>query len=264
MDTTRDWQPDQYLRFQDERTQPAIDLIRRIGPKTPARILDLGCGPGNSTAALAAFWPNADLIGLDSSESMLEKAAKTPVPARWVHHDGSRDMDFLGTFDLIFSNAALQWIPGTEQLIPRLFSMLNAGGALAVQSPYVRELPVYSIITDLTARPEWESFFVEPVVYPLHRSYHFYYNILSTLGVPFSLWQTEYIHILADHEALVEWYKGSGLRVFLDKLPDEEHRVRFTAAYAEGIRAAYPIEADGKVLLPFNRVFFLVEKGDSR
>ena len=261
MKRSRDWQPDQYLLFQDERTQPAIDLIRRVGPKTPARILDLGCGPGNSTGVLAAFWPDAELTGVDSSETMLEKAAKTQVNARWVRHDGSRDMAFLGRFDLIFSNAALQWIPGTEQLLPRLYAMLNPGGTLAVQAPYVRELPVYSRIVDLTERPEWKRYFAEPVVYPLHRSYRFYYAILATLGAPFSLFQTEYIHVMDSHEAVVEWYKeGSGLRPFLNKLPSDELRERFTVDYAEEIRAAYPVEADGKVLLPFNRVFFIVEK----
>lgn len=255
-----DWQPDQYLRFRDERTQPTIDLVRRIDVASPARVMDVGCGPGNSTAVLEATWPKAEIIGLDSSESMIEKARKTSDKITWVLHDASRDMASHGSFDVIFSNAAFQWIPGTRELIPRLYGMLNPGGALAVQAPYVRELPVYAEVLKLTLRPEWSGHFVEPVTYPLHHPYGFYYDVLCVLGGRVVMWQTEYIHIMESHQAIVEWYKGSGLRPFLNKLPDETLRQRFTGEYFRAIEQAYPTERDGKVLLPFNRVFFLIYK----
>ena len=257
-DRLSDWLPEQYLRFRDERTQPAIDLAVRVGRREPGRVMDLGCGPGNSTAVLAAMWPDAEITGVDSSEAMLEKARQTSARIHWVRHDAAQPMPSLGMFDVIFSNAALQWIPGTEHLLPRLADMLTPGGVLAVQSPYVRELPVYAVITDIVARPEWREYFAaDPVVYPLHRSARFFYDILCTLPGETVMWQTEYIHIMESHDGIVEWYKGSGLRPFLNKLPTESLRERFQAEYAAAIRAAYPVERDGKVLLPFNRVFFL-------
>ena len=255
-----DWQPEQYLLFRDERTQPTVDLARRIDLPAPGRVLDVGCGPGNSTAVLEALWPNAEITGMDSSEAMLEKARKISGRARWVLHDASGDMSAFGTFDVIFSNAAFQWIPGTETLIPKLHAILNPGGVLAVQAPYVRELPVYTAAQALTEKPEWARYFAEPVLYPLHRPYRFYYNILCVLSGRLQMWQTEYIHIMNGHMDIVEWYTGSGLRPFLNKLPDETAQRAFLAAYLETLREQYPVERDGKVLLPFNRVFFLLCK----
>ena len=263
MESLADWQPEQYLRFRDERTQPTVDLARRIDAPPPRRVLDVGCGPGNSTAVLRALWPEAEIIGLDSSESMLEKARKISSDITWVRRDASLDMRDLGTFDVIFSNAAFQWIPGTEELIPRLFDMLSPAGVMAVQAPYVRELPVYAAAGRLTALPEWEPYFAEPVIYPLHRPCRFYYDILCGLEGHISMWQTDYIHIMNSCEDIVEWYKGSGLRPFLGRLPDDDTRRDFLAAYTEQVRQAYPVERDGKVLLPFTRGFFLLYKGNN-
>lgn len=256
----KDWQPGRYLRFHDERTQPTIDLAKRIDQTDPKRILDLGCGPGNSTAVLAALWPEAEVTGLDNSETMLAEARKTSPHSKWVLHDAAKDMAFLGKFDIVFSNAALQWLPDNELLIPRLYGMLNPDGVLAVQVPYNRDLPAFTVLRELTSRPEWREFFTDPAVFRLHHDYQFYYNVLCRLPGKLDLWQTEYIHVMDGADAIVEWYKGTGLRPFMQKLADEVVRKRFIQDYTEYIREIYPAQEDGKVLFPFKRIFFIKKR----
>ena len=256
--TTADWQPDLYLRFKKERTQPTIDLVTRIALAAPERVLDIGCGPGNSTAVLRRTWPDAELFGLDSSASMLARAKASDASVTWVHQDASQDMSFLGAFDLIFSNAALQWIPDMRNVLPRLFGMLRPGGLLAVQSPYMLEMPIHDQALRLTRQPEWKAHFPAPPEYPRHLPYTFYYDVLCALGGELTMWQTDYIHVMPGHEHVVGWYKGSGLRAFLDMLPTEALQEAFTAQYTKGIEQAYPKERDNKVLLPYRRVFFLL------
>jgi Trans-aconitate methyltransferase len=256
----KDWQPGRYLRFHGERTQPTIDLAKRVGLADPKRILDLGCGPGNSTAVLSALWPEAEIVGLDNSETMLAEAGKTSSHIRWILHDAAEDMAFLGKFDIVFSNAALQWLPDNEQLIPRLYGMLNPGGVLAVQVPYSRDLPAFTVLKEVTSRPEWREFFTDPTVFRLHHDYRFYYNVLCRLPGKLDLWQTEYIHIMDSADAVLEWYKGTGLRPFMQKLADEAVRERFLQAYAQCIGEIYRAQDDGKVLFPFKRIFFVKER----
>lgn len=251
------WQPEQYLRFGEERTRPAIDLAGRVECAVVKRIMDLGCGPGNSTAVLAGRWPDAETVGVDSSRSMLEKARATSESVRWVEHDAARDMTFLGKFDLVFSNAALQWIPDVGELVPRLFGMLNPGGALAVQVPYNQTLPAFAALRELASGPEWREYFSDPSIVRLHHSHRFYYDLLATLSARIDMWQTEYIHIMASHHSIAEWYRGTGLRPFLQALSSDALRERFVAAFERALEKVYPLAGDGKVLFPFPRIFFI-------
>ncbi len=255
----KDWQPASYLRFHHERTQPTIDLARRVPLDSPQKIMDLGCGPGNSTAILAALWPKAEIVGVDNSEAMLTEARKGSERVQWVMQDAATDMTYLGKFDLLFSNAALQWLPDNEQLLPRLYGMLNPGGALAVQVPYNQDLPAFTVLRELTARPEW-CFFTDPGVFRLHHGYEFYYRVLCCLTGKLDLWQTDYIHIMDSSNAIVEWYKGTGLRPFMQKLTKEADRERFIRDYTECIAKIYQLQEDGKVLFPFRRIFFVKRK----
>lgn len=250
------WDSDQYLKFASERTQPAIDLARRIVLENPARIIDLGCGPGNSTAVLAARWPAADLTGLDSSPAMIS-AARREFPGRnWREGDiGTWSADT--AWDLVFSNAALQWVPDHARLFPHLLAQVAAGGALAVQVPANLDFPAHQVMREIGASARWRDFFQSPV-----RDWHveepaFYYDTLAPHAARLEMWLTDYLHIMPGPESLVEWYRGSGLRPWLDALPGDAERAGFLADYLREITAAYPRRPDGRVLFPFRRLFLV-------
>lgn len=255
-----DWQPGQYLKYRNERTQPAIDLVNRLNLADPKRIIDIGCGPGNSTAILKERWPDAAVCGLDNSANMLAKAKKEYANIDWLQMSVEEDLSALGKFNLIFTNAALQWMPAHETLLPNLYGMLDENGVLAAQVPCVKHLPVYANIQSMIGTDRWARYFQHPPVYPKHFPYAHYYDILCALTDKIEIWQTDYIHILPDHDGIVEWYKGTGLRPFLDMLPDDALRADFCEAYRQWIAKTYPIERDGRVLLPFTRIFFIVHK----
>jgi trans-aconitate 2-methyltransferase len=249
------WDSQQYLKFAGERTQPSIDLAARVPLTSPAGVIDLGCGPGNSTAILAARWPGADIAGLDSSPEMLAQA-KADYPAmRWIAGDiGTWQAD--RPYDLVFTNAALQWVPDHARLMPALLAEVAPGGCLAVQMPRNFDNPAHAAMREVAAEGPWSARLANvrravPVAMP-----GYYYDLLSPLARKLEIWETEYQHILAGAEAILEWVKGTGLRPFIDPLPPAE-REAFLARYLDRLRAAYPLQADGKVILPFRRLFFI-------
>lgn len=248
------WNADQYLRFAAERTRPCRDLVTAVDLDEPRRIIDLGCGPGNSTAVLAQRWKQAEIMGLDSSEAMIATARKDAPGRDFVVGDiGSWSPET--PFDLIFSNAALQWVENHKTLYPRLLSFVVPGGALAVQVPCNMNAPAHEVMRETAQRPEFNSFFGDGV-----REWHvheaaFYYDVLAPHAARVDIWTTEYLHILPNAQAIVEWYKGTGLRPFLDRLSDSQLRSQFLEVYEEAITRAYPARPDGKVILPFQRLF---------
>ena len=255
-----DWQPKQYLKYENERTQPSIDLVNRINHENPTRIIDIGCGPGNSTAILKKRWQGANIYGLDNSKNMIQKAQTDFTDIHWLLMSANDDLSSLGQFDIVFTNAALQWMPEHETLIPNMYKMLNEGGVLAAQVPYVRYLPIYSSIQVLIKTEKWSEYFICPPLYPKHYTYEHYYNIICGLTDKIEIWQTDYIHIMPDHEGIVEWYKGTGLRPFMDMIPDEKKRLDFCNDYKRLVSQKYPVEKNGNVLLPFTRIFFIAYK----
>jgi trans-aconitate 2-methyltransferase len=248
------WNATQYLKFGDERTRPSRDLAARIAVAQPARVIDLGCGPGNSTEVLAERWPGADITGLDNSARMIESAqAAHPTHrwmaaeiAEWAAAEGGETFD--ESFDVVFSNAALQWLPDHAWLLPRLMRRVAPGGALAFQMP-AHDSPAHRIMRAMADEialrvADWHCH--EPA---------FYYDVLAACARRVDLWETEYVHVMPDAEAIVEWYRGSGLRPFLDALGTDAERERFAGEFLQGVREAYPKRADGRVLFPFRRVF---------
>ncbi len=250
------WSPAQYLRFADERTRPCKDLAAAIALESPRRIVDLGCGPGNSTAVLAARWPEADLTGLDSSEAMITAARRDAPERTWLVGDIA-SWAATAPVDLIFSNAALHWVPDHGSVYPRLFSQLAPSGALAAQVPCNMDAPAHEAMRDVAARASFRGHFSAKVREWYVHPTAFYYDLLAPLAGRLDLWETSYLHILPGPAAIVEWYKGSGLRPFLDALPDEAERQRFLDDYLAAVTAAYPAQRDGKVLLPFRRLFLI-------
>jgi trans-aconitate 2-methyltransferase len=254
------WDSTQYLRFAHERTQPSIDLTARLTLPAPARIVDLGCGPGNSTAVLAQRWPAAALAGVDNSPDMLATARRDFPRIGWQEADittWASEHAGKNRFDLIFSNAALQWVPDHAKVIPRLLAGVAPGGALAFQMPHSLEAPHQRCIRELAAAPAWRTRFVRPPV-----SWHveppgFYYDALAPHAAKVDLWLTDYLHQLDGPADVVAWHRGTGLRPFLESLPDDRARDEFLRDYLATITPHYPRRADGRVLMAFRRIFVI-------
>jgi trans-aconitate 2-methyltransferase len=250
------WDASLYLQFETERTQPARDLVRRIEVAAPRRIIDLGCGPGNSTALLRQRWPQAEIIGLDNSPEMLTAAANQYPAGKWVQGDAGTWMADI-PFDLVFSNATLHWVANHAALMPRLFGQVSPGGALAVQMPVHFQSPVHQLILQIADHPTWrDRLALAKTAIAVGRP-GFYYDLLSPQAGRLDLWETEYCHVLENPEAIVDWIKGTGLRPFLQALPDDADRDRFLAILLAGVTQAYRPQKDGRILFPFRRLFLV-------
>ena len=248
------WDSQQYLQFSAQRTRPAEDLAARTAIEAPRSAIDLGCGPGNSTAVIAQRWPNAPISGMDSSVEMIATARKSSSAIEWSIGDIA-SWNPSATYDVVFSNAALQWVPDHAVVIPKIFTHVSAGGALAFQVPANFDAAGHQLIRKVGASARWRDAFQSPV-----REWHveeagFYYDVLSPLSTRIDLWLTDYIHILPGPEGIVEWYRGTGLRPWLDALPNDDARDAFAADYLAEIANAFPRQQDGHVLFPFRRLF---------
>jgi len=250
------WNADTYLKFECERTQPSIDLAARVELKAPRTIVDLGCGPGNSTAVVGRRWPGATITGVDTSPDMLAAARKTYPQWNWLEGDiGTWKAAPAEPVDLLFSNAAFQWVPDHARLLPRLFAQVAAGGALAFQVPANYHHGAHSIIREVAASAEWRGCFPNGAREWQAQTAPFYYDVLAPLCARLDLWETSYLHVLDEPEAITEWYRGTGLRPWLDLLPGKAEHDRFLANVTARFAEAYPRRADGRVLFPFLRLF---------
>ena len=229
------WSPAQYLKFEDERSRPARDLLARVPLEDPSAAVDIGCGPGNSTELLVERFPGAAVTGLDTSPAMLAEARTRLPSARFVEADAA-DWRPESPVDLIFANAVLQWVPDHLGAIGRLMEALNPGGVLAFQVPDNLDEPSHVAMRETVAPPA------------------VYYDRLRPGAASVEIWHTAYYHPLADAPAIVEWVKGTGLRPYLDRLGEDE-RTAYLAAYQARIAEAYPPLGDGRVLLKFPRLF---------
>lgn len=250
------WDANQYLKFERERTQPSIDLAMRIALPDPHRILDIGCGPGNSTRVLKERFPNADIMGIDSSAEMVKSARKTHPDLRFdVLNADSQLGELPGNFDVVFSNACIQWIPDHPHLLQNMLGLLRTGGVLAVQTPMNYEEPIHQIITEIVASPQWRDAFLHPrVFYNLQQNA--YVDLLAEFAADFTVWQTTYLHILHSHADILEWYRGTGLRPYLSVLP-EERKTDFEQEVFRQIIERYPKQKNGDVVFRFPRFFFV-------
>jgi trans-aconitate 2-methyltransferase len=253
------WNPQQYLKFKNERTQPSVDLVARIRVDHPGTILDIGCGPGNSTQVLYQRWPNAEITGVDNSPEMIEKARRDYPHQKWLLADASK-LELDRAYDVVFSNAVLQWIPDHDLLIPRFFAIVNPKGSLAVQVPANNESPVHKALLTVSSREKWSRFTSGSEKQLTYRTAEYYYNILSPLSSELDLWEIIYHHVLDSHAGMIEWYKGTGMRPFLERLPDDESRKEFEDEMLTECKQSYPIQKDGKVIYAFKRIFFVAYK----
>lgn len=253
------WDSQKYLRFKKERTQPSIDLADRLTSKSPQRIIDIGCGPGNSTRILKDRYPNARVIGADNSENMLTAARENHPDIEFILCDASRGLGKLGgDFDIVFSNACIQWIPEHRKLLPEMMNLLRESGELAVQIPINYNEPIHKIIGETAKSEKWSGKFGEPRIFHTLDPEK-YYDILSDISSDFEMWQTTYFHRMKSHSDIMEWYKGTGLRPYLEALSPAD-KAEFEKDIFTEIEKAYPKQANGEIIFRFPRLFFRAVK----
>lgn len=260
-----DWNPELYRRYEDERTRPARDLLARVAlGDAPAvrHAVDLGCGPGNSTELLVQRFPGATVVGVDNSEPMLASARERLPGTRFEPGDIATWQPAPGAPapDLIYANAALQWVGGHETLVPRLFSLLAPGGVLAVQMPDNRDESTHRLMREVAGEAPWAASIgdvsqLRTGILPLAQ----YYDLLAPLAAQVDIWRTTYQHPMASAASIVEWVRGTGLKPFVERLPEAD-RPGYLAEYERRIGQAYRPHADGRLLLAFPRLFFVAQR----
>ncbi|MFD3511808.1 trans-aconitate 2-methyltransferase [Streptomyces sp. NPDC058657] len=254
------WDPSRYLRHEGHRTRPFLDLLARINPTTPpTRIADLGCGAGNVTTLLTERWPHAQVTGLDNSPEMLARAQQYTTPRlTFAHADAATWAPPAASYDLIVSNALLQWVPGHPDLLAGWLHALTPGGTLAFQVPGNFDAPSHTLLATLRDSARWRTRLARtdagdrPAAVETPAGY---LARLTALGCTADVWETTYQHVLTGEDAVLDWAKGTTLRPVLTALADdEEATAAFTAEYAALLRTAYPATAAGTVF-PFRRIF---------
>lgn len=245
-----DWSAKLYLKFEDERTRPSRDLLAQVPLDSPTRVVDLGCGPGNSTELLVQRYRGAEVIGVDSSPDMLRQARDRLPLCTFVEGDLSAWAPEPDT-DLLFGNAVFHWVPDHPKVLAQLLRSLPRGGVLAVQMPDNTREPAHLLMEKVAAALGQRNAARNDLPRPEN-----YYDLLRPLCSRLDIWHTHYNHIIESPAAVVEWFKGSGLRPFIADL-DAAMRDSFIARYTDEIRLAYPARFDGKVMLKFPRLFIL-------
>ncbi len=251
-----DWDSAQYLKFGSQRTQPARDLAARLPAENPVEVLDVGCGPGNSTEVLAKRYPDARILGIDSSPEMVAAASHCHPDLEFRLCDAGRELAQLDRqFDVVFSNACIQWIPDHPMLLKNLLGLLKKDGVLAVQVPMNHQEPVHRVIGEIIARERWNKRIGKARIF--HQlTPEGYFDLLAKLSPVFDIWQTTYFHRMRSHEDILEWYRGTGLRPYLAQLSDEE-RPDFEREILTELRRTYPKQENGEIIFRFPRLFFI-------
>ncbi|MFJ3790319.1 methyltransferase domain-containing protein [Kitasatospora sp. NPDC090091] len=254
---TPHWDPEQYLRFADERTRPLHDLLARVPtlPHEPApTVLDIGCGPGNSTTVLRQRWPRAHLTGIDNSADMLATARTTGEPtADYRLADANTYDPAAARPDLIASNATLQWITGHLDLLPRWAAALEPGGVIAFQVPGNFDSPSHTTLAELRQTPRWRDTLGDTTRAGVHDPAD-YLHALTAAGCTPDVWETTYSTLLTGPDPVLEWVKGTALRPVLTRLTDPTDRAAFLTEYRTLLHQAYPAGPHGTVF-PFRRIF---------
>jgi trans-aconitate 2-methyltransferase len=256
---TTGWDPQQYLRFEGERERPFFELLARVDHPEPRIVVDLGCGPGTTTAHLVERWPSATVLGIDSSPAMIDAAAARAIPGRLSFRQGDlREWEPDAPVDVLLCCATLQWVPDHAQLLPRFLAALAPGGRFAFQVPGNFRQPSHTLLYELATSERWSALLgdlvrPEPVLEPAG-----YLERLLAAGAEADVWETTYLHVLTGPDAVLEWVRGTALRPYLSTLgargsPGDLEE--FTSAYSALLRAAYPRDAAWRTLFPFRRIF---------
>ncbi len=252
------WSPQQYLQFEDERTRPARDLLNALPEFNPRSAMDLGCGPGNSTALLAGRYPEARINGLDSSPEMIA-AARVRLPQARFEVSAIESWTDPDPYDLILANAVLHWVPNHKELLPALVSKLSRPGVLAIQMPDNLAEPAHRLMREIAQAGPWAAKLSSAAAERTELlTVDEYERRLRPHCSHIEIWRTTYYHRMARGAAdIVEWFKGSGLRPYLAPLNPEE-RASYLERYTAALGQIYPHDAEGGVRLPFPRLFIAV------
>jgi trans-aconitate 2-methyltransferase len=266
---TGTWDPEQYEKFSSHRQRPFADLMSRVGASAPEIVVDLGCGPGQLTLALAGRWPRARILGVDSSAEMLDQARRTDRLERveWTHVEDVATWEPAqvgAPIDVITTNALLQWVPSHRELIPGWVRALAPDGWFAMQVPGNFNAPSHTLLREVAARSPRAAELLprlrggEAVSEPSA-----YTALLTGLGCDVDGWETTYQHVLdpgGDQvEPVLEWTRGTALLPVLEVLRDERERADFVAAYGKALLQAYPRQPFGTVFA-FRRIFAVAHK----
>jgi trans-aconitate 2-methyltransferase len=251
------WNPEQYLKFAQPRLRPAVDLLARIATANPASVCDLGCGAGNVTSLLVDRWPKSSIVGVDDSAEMLAQAVKTLPQVSWTKASISNWRPDK-PLDVVYSNAALHWLPNHGTLFPTLMKCVSAGGTLAVQMPRNFSAPSHTLIAETVHAGAWRRRLEHLLVPPPVAEPGYYFQLLSPLCRSVDIWETEYLQALQGTDPVKEWVKGTWLKQFLDALQPDE-RGAFEADYAHRLNSAYPPLDNGTTLFPFRRLFIVAQ-----
>jgi trans-aconitate 2-methyltransferase len=256
-----DWDPAHYGRYADERSRPYGDLVRRIAADRPRRVVDLGCGSGELTASLSRLWPTAEIIGVDSSPAMIEKARtiKGVDDLRFLERD-LWDWRPEADTDVLISNAALQWVPDHRELLPGLVERLTPGGWIAFQVPGNFGEPSHVLLHELSQKAPYAEH-TAGLLRPASAEPADYLADLTAVGCTVDVWETTYLHVLTGEDPVFTWVSATGARPVLQSLPDDL-REQFEATYKERLREAYPEQPYGTVL-PFRRIFVVGRRAGS-
>jgi trans-aconitate 2-methyltransferase len=256
------WDVTIYRKYASERARPFIDLLNQIDRTDCFRIVDLGCGTGEMTRLLADRWPQAHVLGVDDSPQMLEKAAEYAIPGRLEFIRGNIDQwTSEQPIDLLFSNAALQWLPNHSQLFPRLASLLAPRGTLALQMPNRFRTASQNAIEKAVGEPRWQGLLSgvglhQDSVQPLD----WYVRLLMQLGFEVNAWETNYYHVMTGDKPVLEWLKGTALRPLLALLKPAQSQ-QFQQELGDLLEASYPAQ-EGVTIFPMPRVFLVAHRGE--
>lgn len=251
------WNPSTYLQFETERSRPFVDLLARV-PTDPRTIVDIGCGPGHLTAALRSRWPAAEVVGLDASPQMIERAVTGNDDPR-THYELVDVTDWAPQErpDLITSNATFQWVPDQLAVIERVRDLVAEGGVLAFSVPVNFEAPSHVLLHEIASRGPYAAYTRE-VARLRALPTHTYLDTLAAPGWELDVWETTYLHILSGPDPVYRWIAGTGARPVLQALPNDLLE-RFVTDYKAALADAYPSEAFGTVL-PFARAFVVASR----
>lgn len=250
------WNPKQYHKFQAERSAPFFDLLALVKIRPDLRVVDLGCGTGELTRRLADTFPNSHVTGLDSSSQMLDTARAGSFSSSNLQFEQGDQGQLTGEWDLIFSNAALQWSENHTELIPRLYERLLPGGQIAVQVPSNHNHISHQIYRETASEEPFRSWLNGFQRYAPVLSIDEYARLFFLCGAEdIVIFEKVYAHVLEDSDAVVEWISGTALVPYFERL--NEHKEEFVNAIRAKMRIALP---DRPVFYPFRRTLFSARK----